>query len=179
LTLLFSSCSSPDVNQSVLTNDSIKADSINAPVVWADSIYTSDSMASNPLSFNFYEINLDQLLKMLPEDAKVVTRTEPNIYDPSITQSVSTITFGGSTLEHTSSGEMAFISEFILGDNSLKLKRNIQVGDSYDDIAKKFDIKEKEHFGKIFVTHGDGESTLVFEFVNDRLAKISFFPYLG
>ncbi|MCC6372191.1 MAG: hypothetical protein IT236_14400 [Bacteroidia bacterium] len=155
--------------------------SINNSSIVADTMEIWDSLASNPFMFKKWEVSLDSVLVHLPSNFQLEKRTEPSPYYEGASDSVTIIKTGASEIHHVKNPGISYIDQALIMDKEIPLLRNIRIGDSYKDVRSKLkEVKQTEKpFRKIYINYGDATSTLIFEFKEEKLYKVIYWPYTG
>lgn len=178
LALLYScSNSNPTEKENRSPDTTITVNSVVPASV--DSIIIYDSIAANPLLIEYWDVSINEVLDYLPAGAKALMKIEPTPSDPSVNDSIWTILFGHSTFEYRKGSALGYISYISLTDNSVPLKRNIKIGETYESVVNKIPGLTGKQFDKVYIKSGDAENTLILIFQDSKLKEVIFCPYMG
>jgi len=149
--------------------------------ILADTIEIWDSFASEPFLFHDWQVSLDSVLLFLPSSVILESEVRPSQYHENANDSITRIKFGQSIIEYIKAPTVGYIEIAIITESEIQFQKNIRIGDSYSDICKKFPDADKgdKPFRKIYINSGEATSTLIIEFKNDKLFKVTYWPYTG
>jgi hypothetical protein len=179
---LFSCSSSSDTgikNGPPETVDTIT--SSDTQVDLSDTIEIWDSIAGNPFLFLDWEVSAYDILKILPNEATLERSLRASDYVENGIDTVIKMKFGSSIIEYVTAPSVAYIESATIMDDDVELRRNIRIGDSYEEVRQKIpSLKRRERKGNtIWIYHGEATNTLIFEFKDDKLFRVTYWPYTG
>jgi hypothetical protein len=181
LNILYSCTAPGDAAKDITTKDSIPEKAIEITDEHSDSIEVYDSIAVEPFLFSNWDANVDTILKYFPAGATVRKKVDPSPSDNLVIDTVLTIRHGETTFEYRTGDHEGYLDYAVITGNFIPFSREIKIGDSYQSIAGKINIlgKHARSFNKVYIHWGDAQSTLIFEFNEGKLFKVTFWPYTG
>ena len=140
-----------------------------------------DSLANQPFLFKSWNVSLDNVLMFLPFSVILDSQVTASQYYDNVNDSITKIKIGQSVIEYVKTPSAGFIEQAVIVDSNIKFDRNIHIGDTYDNVCKKLNgvPRQEAKFRKIYINSGEATSTLIFEFSNNQLSKVIYWPYTG
>lgn len=158
-----------------------KTNGFDNKAILADTCEIWDTLASQPFLFKSWNVSLDSVLMFLPNSAVLERLVTPSHYNENSNDSITKIKIGRSVIEYTKTSTFGFIEQAIIVDPNINFIRNIHIGDTYQNVCKKLIglPKTGNKFRKIYINSGEATSTLIFEFSENKLSKVIYWPYTG
>ena len=115
----------------------------------------------------------------LPNSVALVLEVGPSQYHENANDSTTKIILGKSLIQYVKTPSVGYIDHAIIVDRDIELQRDIRIGDRYKDVSKKLlgIPMTKNSFRKVYINFGEATSTLIMEFSDEKLSKVTYCPY--
>ena len=180
LTIILSSCGQQENPNplTILPTDTVQISTVSRLV---DSVSVQHVFLVNSPFSDVSE--MDYFNKLMSKSTKTSVKKEKSIHDNTLTNTIKTIEFGKSVIETlTTNDGRVFLNYASINDKSFELKNKIKIGFTVDKVFSEFNVNyDKSKIYKFLeISTPDtlgGTSTLTFNFKQDTLSNIFYWPY--